>query len=44
MNTILSTPLEIQCGTVQVLVYDFNNKGISKYFEQVILDSLVWGS
>jgi hypothetical protein len=44
MNTILSTPLEIQCWTVQVLVYDFNNKGISKYFEQVILDSLVWGS
>ena len=44
MNVILSTPLESQCWTVQVLVYDFNNKGILKYFEQVILDNLVWGS
>jgi hypothetical protein len=44
MNILLSTSQEIQCRTVQVLVYDFNNKGILKYFEKVILDNLVWGS
>ena len=44
MNIILSTPLESQRWTVQVLVYDFNNKGIFKYFEKVILDNLIWGS
>ena len=44
INIILSTPLESQCWTVQVLVYDFNNKGILKYVEQVILDNLIWDS
>jgi hypothetical protein len=44
MNILLSTSQEIQCRTVQVLLYDFNNKGILKYFEKVILDNLVWGS
>ena len=44
MNILLSTSQEIQYRTVQVLLYDFNNKGILKYFEKVILDNLVWGS